>query len=70
MGLYGADLSHVSYNDETWHSYILPKEDPKNVQIRWHTPWVLLTSAFFYRNSGTFVISINTDMDWILIHNF
>ena len=34
MGLYGADLSHVSYNDETWHSYILPKEDPKNVQIR------------------------------------
>ena len=19
------------YNDETWHSYILPKEDPKNI---------------------------------------
>ena len=22
---------HISYNDETWHSYTLPKEDPKNV---------------------------------------
>ena len=22
---------HKSYNDETWHSYTLPKEDPKNV---------------------------------------
>ena len=21
----------ISYNDETWHSYILPKEDPKNI---------------------------------------
>ena len=21
----------MSYNDETWHSYTLPKEDPKNV---------------------------------------
>ena len=24
------DLSHISYNDETWHSYTLPK-DPKNI---------------------------------------
>ena len=21
---------HISYNDETWYSYTLPKEDPKN----------------------------------------
>ena len=21
----------LSYNDETWHSYTLPKEDPKNI---------------------------------------
>ena len=27
----GAFPSHISYIDETWHSYILPKEDPKNV---------------------------------------
>ena len=24
-------LSHVSYNDESRHSYTLPKEDPKNI---------------------------------------
>ena len=23
------NLSHISYNDETWYSYTLPKEDPK-----------------------------------------
>ena len=22
------NLSHMSYNDETWHSYTLPKKDP------------------------------------------
>ena len=26
-----SNLSHISYNDETWHSYTLPKEDPKNI---------------------------------------
>ena len=44
MGLFGAayrwgwgralpleNLSHVSYIDETWHSYTLPKENPKNI---------------------------------------
>ena len=24
------NLSHISYNDETWHNYTLSKEDPKN----------------------------------------
>ena len=24
-------LSHTSYNDETWHSCALPKEDPKKI---------------------------------------
>ena len=33
-----ASLSHISYNDETWHSYALPKENPKNIWITWHTP--------------------------------
>ena len=30
----------------------------------WHTPWVLLTSAFFYRESANFVISRNTDKNF------
>ena len=30
MGLFGA-FSHISYNDKTWHSYTLPKEDPKTL---------------------------------------
>ena len=25
------NLSQISYNDETWHSYTLPKEDTKNI---------------------------------------
>ena len=40
MGLFWAPLSkicHTSYIDETWHSYIWPKEDPKNTQTSWHT---------------------------------
>ena len=24
---------NLSYNDETWHSYILTQEDPKNIRI-------------------------------------
>ena len=51
-------------------SYTLPKEDPKNIWITWHTPWVLLTSAFFHRKSANFAISRNTDIDCILVHNF
>ena len=27
----GKNLSHISYSDETWHSYTLPKEDPKSI---------------------------------------
>ena len=27
------NLSHISYNNVTWHSYTLPKEDPKNIRI-------------------------------------
>ena len=25
------NLLRISYNDETWHSYTLPKEDSKNI---------------------------------------
>ena len=32
-------------------SYTLPKEDSKNVWIKWHTIWVLLTSAFLLQIS-------------------
>ena len=43
MGLFGAaqrwggerpppeNLSYIPYNDETWHSYTLPKEGPENM---------------------------------------
>ena len=67
---YAITMSHISYNDETLHSYILPKEDPKNVWITWRTPWVLLTSVFFQLKSANFAISRNTDIDCILIHNY
>ena len=63
-------MSHIFYNDETWHSYTLPKEDPGNIYNTWHTLWVLVTSAFFHWQSATFIILRNTDTDCILIHNF
>ena len=42
----------------------------KNIQITWHIPLVLLTSAFFHQKSAKFATSRNKDIDWILIHNF
>ena len=66
-GQKGLNLSHISYNDETWNSYTLPKKDPKNIWIRWHIPWVLLTPTIFQRKSANFAISIsrNTYIDRI-----
>ena len=47
-------FSHISDNDETWHIYILPKEDPKNLFIIWPSPWVLLISTFFSPEINSF----------------
>ena len=65
------NLSHISYNDETWHGYALSKEDPKNVWVTWYIPWVLLTSEFFHWESANAAISRNTDTDsiWYIIFN-
>ena len=52
------NLWHISCNNESWHSYTLPKEDPKNIWIAWHTPSVLLTPAFFHRKPRNFAIKI------------
>ena len=65
MGFFGGahgwgvkqNLLHISYNDETWHSYTLPKNNPKNIWTTWHNPWVPLTSAIFHRKSANFAIS-------------
>ena len=35
--------------DGTWYTNSLPKEHPKVIWITWHTPWALVTSAFFQR---------------------
>ena len=72
MGIFGASrewggnkkaalpkFCHTSYNDETSHSYTLPKEDPKNIWFMWHAPGVLLTSAFFHHKSSNSYICRN-----------
>ena len=72
------NLPHISYNDKTWHSYTLPKEDPKTIWITWHIPWVLLISAFFTGNQQIFlyqeiqiyipfryIISISSKISWV-----
>ena len=61
------NLSRLSYNDETWLSYTLPKENSKNLWITWHTFCVLLTSAFLYQKLGNLALSRNTDIDCILV---
>ena len=33
-------------------------------------PWVLLTSVFIQQKSENFVVSRNTNIDCILVHNF
>ena len=65
-------LKSVTHILQWWNlaQIYLPKEDRKNIWITWHTPWVLLTSAFFHRKSANFAISRHTDIDCILIHNF
>ena len=63
------NLSHISYNDENWHSITLPKKDPKNIWITWHNLWFLLTHHFFTRNHQI-MLSRNTDIDCILIQDF
>ena len=78
MGLFGTangwregkNLSHISCYNETWPSYTLPNEDPKNMWTTWLTTWFLLTSVFFHRKSANFAISRYTDIDCILIHSF
>ena len=62
-------VTHI-LNDWIWHNYTLPKEDPENIWIACHTPWILLKSAFFHRKSVDFTISRNIDIDCILTHNF
>ena len=64
------NLWHISYSDETSHSYTLPTEDPKNIWITWHTLSVLLKSALFNQKSANFLISRNTDIDCLLMKAF
>ena len=64
------NLSQISYSNDTRRYYTLPKEDPKNIYITWHTPWILLITAFFYKKLTTFVITRNTDIHCILRHTY
>ena len=62
MGLFGAapkNPSHISYNDETWHSYTLPKKDPKKYTN--HVTETLSSAdiRIFHQKSAIFVISTN-----------
>ena len=63
--LFGAAHGYIFYTDETWHSYILPKEDPNNIY-----PLSSADISIFHQKSATFVILRKTDIDCTLIHNF
>ena len=49
------NLSHISYNDETWHNYTLPKEDPKIYEPR-GTPRDFCSRQDFF--TGTWQIMV------------
>ena len=43
-------ICQISYSDETWHCYTLPKEDPKNISITMHTTEFCWHKHFFAGN--------------------
>ena len=49
-------LSNISHNDETWHSYILPKKDLKNIWITvfWNEGYGRVATLFCFRNFSSF----------------
>ena len=70
MGIFGAApdggeqkgspfLKSVTHILQWWNLALLTlsKEDPKDIWTTWHSPGVLLTSAFFQRKSANFAIS-------------
>ena len=63
-------LKSVTHILQWWNlaQLYLPKEDPKNIWITWHTLWVLLASAFFHRKSTNVAVSRDADLYCILIH--
>ena len=76
MGIFGA--AHGWWREiplpKICHTYpsmknTLPKEDPNNIWITWHTCWVLLTSAFFHWKLANFVISRIQIAFWYIISN-
>ena len=63
------NMSYISYNDDTSHSYTLPKENPKKYinHVTHH-----LSSAgisIFHQKSAHFAIPGNADIDCIWKHN-
>ena len=40
-------MSHISYNDETWHSYTLPEEYQKNIHNSRDTPFEFCWHQYF-----------------------
>ena len=63
-------FSHISYNDETWHGYTLPKEDLKKSMNHMTLPLSSADISIFHQKSANFAISRNRYIDCILIHNF
>ena len=77
------NLSHISYNDETWHrvtqipyhnnetwcSYTLSKEVLKIYKLR-DGPLSSPDISIINRKLAAFAVSRNTDKDCILVHNF
>ena len=59
-------LCYISHKDETWQSYILPKDYEKSGETH------ILNSAaisIFCWKSTIFVVSGNKDKNFIVIHN-
>ena len=64
-------MFYISYNDDTWHSFTLPKEDPKNINKSLDTPLGFSAGiAFFHWKSPNFAVPWKIGIDCIRTHNF
>ena len=77
------NLSHISCNNETWHSYTWPKEDLKNVWVTrytfescWHQHFltvnqqILLYQEMQIKTAYWYIISSCFNLFWVFQHFF
>ena len=64
------DLSHMSHNDETLHSYTSPMEDQKKFINHMTHSLSSVDISIFYQKLAIFGVSQNAAKNCVLVHFF